>query len=55
MAIQDLPRTRALLEAGIARKEQLGAQLALSRGAAGRGRARAPRALSSASASPARR
>jgi CubicO group peptidase (beta-lactamase class C family) len=32
MAIE-LPRTRALLEEGIARKEQLGAQLAISRGA----------------------
>lgn len=35
MAIADLPKTRALLAAGIARREQLGAQLAVSRGAAG--------------------
>lgn len=33
MAIADLPKTRALLLAGIAAGEQLGAQLALSRGA----------------------
>lgn len=33
MAIDTLPKTRALLEAGIAAREQLGAQLAVSRGA----------------------
>lgn len=36
--IEDLPRTRALLEEGIVKKEELGAQLALSRGAAGGGK-----------------
>jgi len=33
MTIADLPRTRALLEQGIAQQEELGAQLAISRGA----------------------